>query len=207
MWDVMDHGDAASHRFIADELREHRPDDAVLDEEGAEDPPVRGRPCGSSIRWTAREYGEGRHDWAVHVALWDRDHLWPGQALPALDRVVATDLRRWCQVDRGAAARQCRARGRRMRRSSSPTRSAPSRFVSVRRRQGDGGRARRGRHLPARRRHVPVGLGAPAAVATPPTARESRRRLAARLQRAQRVALDFLVAAGAAPALLDAPWR
>ena len=37
-WDVMDHGDAASHRFIADELRAHRPDDAVLDEEGVEDP-------------------------------------------------------------------------------------------------------------------------------------------------------------------------
>src|SRR5688572_1379057 len=94
MWDVMDHGDAASHRFIADELREHRPDDAVLDEEGAEDP----RRFEADRVWIidpldgTREYGEGRHDWAVHVALWDRDHFAAGAvALPALNRVLATD--------------------------------------------------------------------------------------------------------------------
>ncbi|HZB39474.1 MAG TPA: 3'(2'),5'-bisphosphate nucleotidase CysQ [Ilumatobacter sp.] len=94
MWDVMDHGDAASHRFIADELREHRPDDAVLDEEGAEDP----RRFEAERVWIidpldgTREYGEGRHDWAVHVALWGRDRFIAGAvALPALDRVLATD--------------------------------------------------------------------------------------------------------------------
>jgi 3'(2'), 5'-bisphosphate nucleotidase len=93
-WDVMDHGDASSHRFIADELREHRPHDAVLDEEGAEDP----RRFAADRVWIidpldgTREYGEGRHDWAVHVALWDRDHFVAGAvALPALDRVLATD--------------------------------------------------------------------------------------------------------------------
>ena len=37
-WDVMDSGDAASQRFLADELARHRPDDAVLSEEGVEDP-------------------------------------------------------------------------------------------------------------------------------------------------------------------------
>ena len=93
-WDVMDHGDAAGHRFIADELRAHRPHDAVLDEEGAEDP----RRFEADRVWIidpldgTREYGEGRHDWAVHVALWDRDHFAAGAvALPVLDRVLATD--------------------------------------------------------------------------------------------------------------------
>ena len=87
-WDVMDHGDAASHRLINDELRRHRPDDAVLDEEGKEDP----RRFDADRVWIidpldgTREFGEpGRHDWAVHVALWDRDRqgtpVEPGQLL------------------------------------------------------------------------------------------------------------------------------
>jgi len=94
MWDVMDHGDAGSHRFIADELRQHRPHDAVLDEEGAEDP----RRFEADRVWIidpldgTREYGEGRHDWAVHIALWDRDHFVAGAvSLPALDQVLTTD--------------------------------------------------------------------------------------------------------------------
>ena len=37
-WQVMDGGDTASQRFLADELRRLRPDDAVLSEEGLEDP-------------------------------------------------------------------------------------------------------------------------------------------------------------------------
>ena len=38
-----------------------------------------------------REFGEpGRHDWAVHIALWDRDHFVAGAvALPAVDLVLA----------------------------------------------------------------------------------------------------------------------
>jgi 3'(2'), 5'-bisphosphate nucleotidase len=94
-WDVMDHGDATGHHFIAHELRLHRPDDAVLDEEGLEDP----RRFGSDRVWIidpldgTREFGEpGRHDWAVHIALWDRDHFAAGAvALPALDLVLTTD--------------------------------------------------------------------------------------------------------------------
>jgi 3'(2'), 5'-bisphosphate nucleotidase len=94
-WDVMDHGDAASHRFINDELRRLRPDDAVLDEEGKEDP----RRFDADRVWIidpldgTREFGEpGRHDWAVHVALWDRDHFAAGAvALPAVDLVLSTD--------------------------------------------------------------------------------------------------------------------
>jgi len=94
-WDVMDHGDAAAHQFIARELRTHRPDDAVLDEEGKEDP----RRFGGGRVWIidpldgTREFGEpGRHDWAVHVALWDDDHFEAGAvSLPAVDLVLSTD--------------------------------------------------------------------------------------------------------------------
>jgi 3'(2'), 5'-bisphosphate nucleotidase len=94
-WEVMDEGDAVSHRFIAEELLRHRPDDAVLDEEGLEDP----RRFVSDRVWIidpldgTREFGEpGRHDWAVHIALWDRDHFEAGAvSLPAVDLVLATD--------------------------------------------------------------------------------------------------------------------
>jgi 3'(2'), 5'-bisphosphate nucleotidase len=94
-WDVMDHGDATSHQYIAHELRTHRPDDAVLDEEGLEDP----RRFDADRVWIidpldgTREFGEpGRHDWAVHVALWDRDHFGAGAvSLPAFDMVLATE--------------------------------------------------------------------------------------------------------------------
>ncbi len=94
-WQVMDEGDAASHRFIAEELRHLRPDDAVLDEEGREDP----RRFTADRVWIidpldgTREFGEpGRHDWAVHVALWNRDRFEAGAvSLPAVDLVLATD--------------------------------------------------------------------------------------------------------------------
>ena len=94
-WDVMDGGDASSHRLLGEELRRHRPDDAVLDEEGAEDP----RRFGAARVWIidpldgTREFGEpGRADWAVHIALWDTDHFVAGAvALPALELVLTTD--------------------------------------------------------------------------------------------------------------------
>jgi 3'(2'), 5'-bisphosphate nucleotidase len=94
-WQVMDAGDAASQRFIEDELGRVRPEDALLSEEGLEDPR---RFAGGRV-WIVdpldgtREYGEpGRHDWAVHVALWHDDHFVAGAvSLPALDLVLATD--------------------------------------------------------------------------------------------------------------------
>ncbi len=94
-WDVMDSGDASSHQFIAAELRRHRPDDAVLDEEAAEDP----RRFDADRVWIidpldgTREYGEpGRHDWAVHIALWDKDRFVAGAvSLPAVDLLLTTD--------------------------------------------------------------------------------------------------------------------
>ncbi len=94
-WDVMDSGDLMSHQFIGEQLRLHRPADAVLDEEGVEDP----RRFDADRVWIidpldgTREFGEpGRHDWAVHVALWDHDHFAAGAvSLPAVDLVLATD--------------------------------------------------------------------------------------------------------------------
>ena len=94
-WDVMDQGDLLSHQFIGRQLRLHRPGDAVLDEEGIEDP----RRFTADRVWIidpldgTREFGEpGRHDWAVHVALWDSDRFVAGAvSLPVVDLVLTTD--------------------------------------------------------------------------------------------------------------------
>ncbi|MFM8268186.1 MAG: inositol monophosphatase family protein [Ilumatobacteraceae bacterium] len=94
-WRLMDAGDAASHRFLVDELHRHRPDDPVLSEEGTDDP----RRHDASRCWIVdpldgtNEYGEyGRPDWAVHVALWADGALAAAAvSLPALDLVSATE--------------------------------------------------------------------------------------------------------------------
>ena len=94
-WQVMDTGDIASHRFLVEQLRIARPDDAVLSEEGADDP----RRATAERVWIVdpldgtNEFGErGRHDWAVHVALWERGELTAAAvSLPALGAVFGTD--------------------------------------------------------------------------------------------------------------------
>jgi 3'(2'), 5'-bisphosphate nucleotidase len=94
-WQVMDSGDLASQRFIAQALADARPDDAVLSEEGLEDP----RRFDADRVWIidpldgTSEYGErGRHDWAVHIALWDGDHFAAGAvSIPALGLVFCSD--------------------------------------------------------------------------------------------------------------------
>jgi len=91
---LRDAGDRLSHEFLATELARLRPDDAVLSEEGRDDPV---RLCASRV-WIVdpldgtREFGEpGRTDWAVHVALWERGELTAGTvALPAQDRLLST---------------------------------------------------------------------------------------------------------------------
>ena len=80
-------GDLQSHDFLVAALAAARPDDAVLSEEGKDDP-VR---LTSDRVWIVdpldgtREFGEGdREDWAVHVALWSGGELVAGAvALPA----------------------------------------------------------------------------------------------------------------------------
>ena len=87
-------GDKRSHDFLMEALAAQRPDDAVLSEEGADNP----------ARLTARrvwivdpldgtrEFSElGRDDWAVHVALWQSGELVVGAvALPAQGVTLAT---------------------------------------------------------------------------------------------------------------------
>ncbi|MEW5808541.1 MAG: 3'(2'),5'-bisphosphate nucleotidase CysQ [Actinomycetota bacterium] len=87
-------GDKRSHDFLMEALAAERPDDAVLSEEGIDDP----------VRLTAervwivdpldgtREFSEaGRTDWAVHVALWQAGELVAGAvALPAQGVTLAT---------------------------------------------------------------------------------------------------------------------
>lgn len=89
-----DQGDRRSHEWLMQALSAHRPDDAVLSEEGKDDPsrlsadrvwiidPVDG----------TREFSElDRDDWAVHVALWHDGDLTAGAvALPAQDLTLST---------------------------------------------------------------------------------------------------------------------
>src|SRR5215471_15887408 len=92
--DLRKAGDRLSHEFLAAELAARRPGDAVLSEEGKDDP---ARLAADRV-WIVdpldgtREFGEpGRTDWAVHVALWERGALTAGAvALPAQDRVLST---------------------------------------------------------------------------------------------------------------------
>ena len=98
--DLRKAGDRLSHEFLAAELAARRPGDAVLSEEGRDDP---ARLAASRV-WIVdpldgtREFGEpGRTDWAVHVALWARGgpegagELVAGAvALPAQGKVLST---------------------------------------------------------------------------------------------------------------------
>ena len=92
--DLGTRGDAEANRLILHRLRAARPDDAVLSEESADDlsrlearrvwiiDPLDG----------TREFGEGRDDWAVHVALSiDGAPAIGAVALPARGIVLASD--------------------------------------------------------------------------------------------------------------------
>jgi 3'(2'), 5'-bisphosphate nucleotidase len=87
-------GDKRSHDYLMEALAQARPGDAVLSEEGADDP-VR---LSSSRVWIVdpldgtREFSElDRDDWAVHVALWQDGELVAGAvALPAQNITLAT---------------------------------------------------------------------------------------------------------------------
>lgn len=89
-------GDKRSHDFLMAALAAERPGDAVLSEEGADDP-VRLR---ADRVWIVdpldgtREFSElGREDWAVHVALWQSGELVAGAvALPAQGITLATPV-------------------------------------------------------------------------------------------------------------------
>ena len=87
-------GDKRSHDYLMEALARERSDDAVLSEEGVDDP-VR---LSAQRVWIVdpldgtREFSElGREDWAVHVALWQSGALVAGAvALPAQGVTLAT---------------------------------------------------------------------------------------------------------------------
>jgi 3'(2'), 5'-bisphosphate nucleotidase len=92
-WQLCDSGDMLGHHFLMDALRSARPGDAVLSEEGSDD---RSRLSSDRV-WIVdpldgtNEYGDGRADWAVHVALWEKGRLTAGAvSLPTVERVFST---------------------------------------------------------------------------------------------------------------------
>ncbi|HEX6469551.1 MAG TPA: 3'(2'),5'-bisphosphate nucleotidase CysQ [Streptosporangiaceae bacterium] len=103
---LKDAGDRESHEYLVAELAGHRPGDAVLSEEGKDDPAR----LGADRVWIVdpldgtREFGEeGRADWAVHVALWERGRLVAGAvALPAEGRTLCTTADGGAVLDLGA---------------------------------------------------------------------------------------------------------
>lgn len=87
-------GDAEANALLVAALRELRPDDGLLSEE-EKDNPAR---LAKERVWIVdpvdgtREYGEGRTDWAVHVALAIGGRAEIGAvALPGLGEVLRTD--------------------------------------------------------------------------------------------------------------------
>ena len=103
-------GDKRSHDFLMAALAAERPGDAVLSEEGADDP-IR---LSADRVWIVdpldgtREFSElGRDDWAVHVALWQSGELIAGAvALPAQGITLATPTVSAPPPRSGAAARR-----------------------------------------------------------------------------------------------------
>ena len=92
--ELKDAGDLAAHDLLMALLAEHRPDDAVLSEEGKDD---KARLEAARV-WIVdpldgtREFSEPpRDDWAVHVALWEAGELVAGAvAQPALGETFNT---------------------------------------------------------------------------------------------------------------------
>ncbi|MEO8723271.1 MAG: 3'(2'),5'-bisphosphate nucleotidase CysQ [Sphingobium sp.] len=87
-------GDQTANQFLIHAVREQRPDDGLLSEESQCD----GTRLDKSRVWIidpvdgTREYGEGRSDWAVHVALViDGAPVIGAVALPGLNLVLRSD--------------------------------------------------------------------------------------------------------------------
>ncbi|MGI5492621.1 3'(2'),5'-bisphosphate nucleotidase CysQ [Microtetraspora malaysiensis] len=95
---LKDAGDRGSHDYLMEALRRLRPDDAVLSEEATREERLDPRRLSAERVWIVdpldgtREFAEeGRSDWAVHVALWERGALTAGAvALPAQGRTLTT---------------------------------------------------------------------------------------------------------------------
>ena len=94
--ELKDAGDLAAHELLVELLHRHRPDDAVLSEEGRDD---KARLTARRV-WIidpldgTREFSEPpRDDWAVHVALWEGGDLTAGAvAQPGLGTTFSTHV-------------------------------------------------------------------------------------------------------------------
>jgi 3'(2'), 5'-bisphosphate nucleotidase len=94
-WALRDAGDKQANVHLIERLAQARPDDIILSEESADDP----RRHDAERLWIidpldgTTEFGEeGRTDWAVHVALWQRGQglIEGAVALPARDMTLST---------------------------------------------------------------------------------------------------------------------
>ena len=94
-WSLRDRGDQLAHDLLVERLAEHRPDDIVLSEEGAEDR----RRLHADRTWIIDPL-DGTHDypfrdsfeWAVHVALVGEGRaVAAAVSIPGLDDLFATD--------------------------------------------------------------------------------------------------------------------
>ncbi|MEV0998217.1 3'(2'),5'-bisphosphate nucleotidase CysQ [Nonomuraea sp. NPDC050202] len=91
-------GDRSSHVYLMESLARLRPSDSVLSEEATREERLDPRRLKAERVWIVdpldgtREFSEeGRADWAVHVALWERGSLAAGAvALPAQGRTLTT---------------------------------------------------------------------------------------------------------------------
>jgi 3'(2'), 5'-bisphosphate nucleotidase len=96
--ELKDAGDVAAHDLLMELLAQHRPDDAVLSEEGPDERVDKVDRLTASRVWIidpldgTREFSEPpRDDWAVHVALWQDGGLTAGAvAQPALGETFNT---------------------------------------------------------------------------------------------------------------------
>ena len=87
-WDLKDEGDVAGHRYIMSALTAARPDDVILSEEAADNR----RRLNAERVWIidpidgTNEFAEHpRHDWAIHIALWESGEITAASvALPTL---------------------------------------------------------------------------------------------------------------------------
>ena len=98
-WDLKDAGDAMAQEFLMSQLREFRPDDAVLSEEAVDTT----KRLNAERVWIidpldgTQEFSEpDRNDWAVHVALWQRDNkhgslVAAAVGLPAIEMTLSTN--------------------------------------------------------------------------------------------------------------------
>lgn len=97
MWDIKDAGDRIAHVQLMAELQSRYPDDSVLSEEASAAERHDATRLSAERVWIidpvdgTREYGEGRDDWAVHVALVeDGQPTAAAVSLPGLGMVLGT---------------------------------------------------------------------------------------------------------------------